>query len=76
LQNYGAHQQPLASHKRARQALPAGPAGRRDAATLDPDDLLHTDQVYPDRIGEIYQLACICISAATILRTCAVTKPC
>jgi hypothetical protein len=56
--------------------LPAGPAGRRDAATLDPDDLLHTDQVYPDRIGEIYQLACICISAATILRTCAVTKPC
>ena len=28
-----------------------------DASTLDPDDLLATDLVYPDRIGEIYHLA-------------------
>jgi hypothetical protein len=28
-----------------------------DASTLDPNDLLATDLVYPDRIGEIYHLA-------------------
>jgi hypothetical protein len=33
------------------------PLALLDASTLDPDDLLDTDQVYPDRIGEIYQLA-------------------
>lgn len=28
-----------------------------DASSLDPDDLLATDLVYPDRVGEIYHLA-------------------
>ena len=28
-----------------------------DAATLDPEDLIATDMVYPDRTGEIYHLA-------------------
>lgn len=28
-----------------------------DASTLDPNDLLATDLVYPDRLGEIYHLA-------------------
>ncbi|PMR74050.1 CmcJ/NvfI family oxidoreductase [Billgrantia endophytica] len=28
-----------------------------DASTLDPDDLLATNLVYPDRVGEIYHLA-------------------
>lgn len=28
-----------------------------DASTLDPDDLLATDMLYPDRTGEIYHLA-------------------
>ena len=33
------------------------PLALLDASTLDPDDLLATDLVYPDRIGEIYHLA-------------------
>ena len=33
------------------------PLALLDASTLDPDDLLATDLIYPDRIGEIYHLA-------------------
>ncbi|MFY0991212.1 CmcJ/NvfI family oxidoreductase [Halomonas sp. C05BenzN] len=33
------------------------PLALLDATTLDPGDLLATDLVYPDRIGEIYHLA-------------------
>jgi hypothetical protein len=47
-----------------------------DASTLDPNDLLATDLVYPDRIGEIYPWPTIRTSAGTIFRTCAVAKSC
>lgn len=33
------------------------PLAMIDASTLDPDDLMATDLVYPDRTGEIYHLA-------------------
>ncbi|MCA8863957.1 MULTISPECIES: CmcJ/NvfI family oxidoreductase [unclassified Halomonas] len=33
------------------------PLALLDASTLDPDDLLATDLIYPDRTGEIYHLA-------------------
>ena len=33
------------------------PLALADASTINPDDLIATDQVFPDRVGEIYHLA-------------------
>ncbi len=33
------------------------PLALADATTVEPDDLIATDQVFPDRVGEIYYLA-------------------
>ena len=33
------------------------PLALADAATVHPDDLIATDQIFPDRVGEIYHLA-------------------
>ena len=33
------------------------PLALADATTVSPDDLLATDQVFPGRVGEIYQVA-------------------